>query len=219
MEFSRQEYWNGLPFSPPGDLPNPGVEPESAASLALAGGPFTTEPAFEEGQQTLNPPACRTTCALTDFYWILNESCCDKEIAWSPRGWMSVLETHQASLEWGAGFQGSSSWSGDAFPYWLFAHWFYIISWQFKWFITLPNCFSLGNLICPQSIELKRPRQHPGHFSLTQNCCCCYVNALWRLWCVLGFATKCTWCSVYSGKLGIFFFFFLKFQDELFIIT
>ena len=29
MEFSRQEYWNGLPLSSPGDLPNPGTEPRS----------------------------------------------------------------------------------------------------------------------------------------------------------------------------------------------
>ena len=29
MGFSRQEYWNGLPFPSPGDLPNPGVEPGS----------------------------------------------------------------------------------------------------------------------------------------------------------------------------------------------
>ena len=29
VEFSRQEYWNGLPFLPPGDLPNPGIEPGS----------------------------------------------------------------------------------------------------------------------------------------------------------------------------------------------
>ena len=36
--FSRQEYWSGLPFPPPWDLPNPGIEP---ASLALAGGFFT----------------------------------------------------------------------------------------------------------------------------------------------------------------------------------
>ena len=27
--FSRQEYWSGLPCSPPGDLPNPGIEPKS----------------------------------------------------------------------------------------------------------------------------------------------------------------------------------------------
>ena len=31
MEFSRQEYWNGLPFPTPGDLPNPGIEPRSPA--------------------------------------------------------------------------------------------------------------------------------------------------------------------------------------------
>ena len=34
MEFSRQEYWNGLPFPPPGDLPDPGVKPESLALQA-----------------------------------------------------------------------------------------------------------------------------------------------------------------------------------------
>ena len=31
MEFSRQEYWNGLPFPSPGDLPEPGIEPGSPA--------------------------------------------------------------------------------------------------------------------------------------------------------------------------------------------
>ena len=39
--FSRQEYWSGLPFPSPGDLPNPGLE---SASPALAGRFFTTEP-------------------------------------------------------------------------------------------------------------------------------------------------------------------------------
>ena len=42
--FSRQEYWSGLPYSPPGDLPHPGTEPTSLMSPALAGGFFTTEP-------------------------------------------------------------------------------------------------------------------------------------------------------------------------------
>ena len=41
MGFSRQEYWDGLPFPSPRDLPGPGIEPESPA---LAGGFFTTEP-------------------------------------------------------------------------------------------------------------------------------------------------------------------------------
>ena len=36
MEFSRQEYQSGLPFPPPGDLPDPGIEPTSLASQADA---------------------------------------------------------------------------------------------------------------------------------------------------------------------------------------
>ena len=36
MVFSRQEYWSGLPFPPPEDLPDPGIEPMSLASPALA---------------------------------------------------------------------------------------------------------------------------------------------------------------------------------------
>ena len=39
MGFSRQEYWSGLPFPPPGDLPNPGIEPGSPA-LQLDSLPF-----------------------------------------------------------------------------------------------------------------------------------------------------------------------------------
>ena len=34
MGFSRQEYWRGLPFPPPGDLPNPGAEPRAPALQA-----------------------------------------------------------------------------------------------------------------------------------------------------------------------------------------
>ena len=42
-----QEYWSGLPFPTPGDLPHPGIKPTSPASPAIAGGFFTTEsPSF-----------------------------------------------------------------------------------------------------------------------------------------------------------------------------
>ena len=44
MGFPRQEYWSGLPFPPPRDLLDPGIEPLSLISPALAGGFFTTEP-------------------------------------------------------------------------------------------------------------------------------------------------------------------------------
>ena len=42
MGFSRQEYWRGLPFSTPVDLPNLGIEPACHISPALAGRFFTT---------------------------------------------------------------------------------------------------------------------------------------------------------------------------------
>ena len=45
--FSRQESWSGLPFPAPGDLPDPGIEPTSVRSPALAGGFFTISAAWE----------------------------------------------------------------------------------------------------------------------------------------------------------------------------
>ena len=41
MGYSRQENWSGLPYPPLGDLPDPGIDPESPE---LTGGFFTTEP-------------------------------------------------------------------------------------------------------------------------------------------------------------------------------
>ena len=40
MEFTRQEYWSGLPFPSPEDLPDPGIEPRSPALQADAGRHF-----------------------------------------------------------------------------------------------------------------------------------------------------------------------------------
>ena len=42
MGFSRQEYWSGLPFPPPGDIPDPGIERTRLVFSALAGRFFTT---------------------------------------------------------------------------------------------------------------------------------------------------------------------------------
>ena len=44
MGFSRQEYWSGLPFPPPRDLPESGIKPSSPVSPALASRFFTTVP-------------------------------------------------------------------------------------------------------------------------------------------------------------------------------
>ena len=56
MGFPKQEYWSRLPFAPPGDLPNPGKEPRSPASPALADVFFTIAPPVP------NPPPPRHCC-------------------------------------------------------------------------------------------------------------------------------------------------------------
>ena len=60
MECSRQEYWSGLPFPPPGDLPYPGIEPTSPA---LAGEFFTTEP-LEKPFNVMSPFKFKTLSTL-----------------------------------------------------------------------------------------------------------------------------------------------------------
>ena len=78
MGSSRQEYWSELTFPPPGDLPDPGIEPASPASPAfpaLAGGFFTSGPPGKSwgaakvpglGQQEAVLQTCSTwDCSLT----------------------------------------------------------------------------------------------------------------------------------------------------------
>ena len=52
MGFSRQEHWSGCPCPPPGDLPDPGIEPASPGSPAWAGRFFTTSAPWEAQERT-----------------------------------------------------------------------------------------------------------------------------------------------------------------------
>ena len=47
LGFSKQEYRSGLPYSPPGDLPDPGIEPTTLTSPALVDGFFITSATWE----------------------------------------------------------------------------------------------------------------------------------------------------------------------------
>ena len=65
MGFPRQEYWRGLPFPSPRDLPDPGIQPESPTFPVLAGGFFHTEPPgkpFSSVQFSSVPQSCPTLC-------------------------------------------------------------------------------------------------------------------------------------------------------------
>ena len=59
MGFPRLDYWSGLPFSSAGGLPDPGIEPMSPASPALAGGFFTAEPS---GNYSFSVPTVECFC-------------------------------------------------------------------------------------------------------------------------------------------------------------
>ena len=66
MEFSRQEYWSGLPFPSPGDLPNPGIEPGSPALQA------DTLPSELPGKPQTNQ--------TTNQMWTQNKNSSDKQV-------------------------------------------------------------------------------------------------------------------------------------------
>ena len=77
MGFSRQEYWSGVPFPPPGDLPEPGIELTSPVSPALAGRFFTTsatcwKPVCMDFSFLL--PACCLPCPPTPYGRLLSRA-------------------------------------------------------------------------------------------------------------------------------------------------
>ena len=76
MGLSRQEYWSELPGPPPGDLPNPGIQPASLKSPALAGGFFTTIATWEAPQvDLLRSTQCTVVGAATAGSVISTEVC------------------------------------------------------------------------------------------------------------------------------------------------
>ena len=65
MEFSKQECWRGLLSPPPGNLPDPGIEPATLASPALAGGLFTTSAMWETS-------LIAEHCNFNKLFWKVN---------------------------------------------------------------------------------------------------------------------------------------------------
>ena len=131
MGFSRQEYWSGLPCPPPGDLPNPGIEPESPMSLALTGGFFTTNATWESQDTTTvaqirvcedlsSASSCFAAEETTDQSWI--EWGRERNLPWPPffafREWVDVGAIYLVGTWIGSqspfkhrSVQSSASWS------------------------------------------------------------------------------------------------------------
>ena len=68
MGFSRQEYWSGLPFPSPGDLPNPGIEPRSPAlqTDTLPSEPPGKPILYAAAAAAKSPQSCPTLCDPRD---------------------------------------------------------------------------------------------------------------------------------------------------------
>ena len=74
MEFSRQGYWSGLPFPPPGDLPNAGIKSTPSVSPALEVGFFTTNAIWEAYTHTHTHTHTHTDYPWKDIQEIANSS-------------------------------------------------------------------------------------------------------------------------------------------------
>ena len=81
MGFSRQEYWSGLPFPTPGDLPNPEIKPTSPVSLALAGRFFTTVSPLDCQGSTPSPKVNPLLFFFFSFFEEQDSSCTSRYIA------------------------------------------------------------------------------------------------------------------------------------------
>ena len=82
MGFSRQEYWSRLPFPPPGDLLDLGIEPPSLKSPELAGGFFTTSTTYISRKLVMNPRLLKYS--LVNAPYISSETC----VSFFPEGVM-----------------------------------------------------------------------------------------------------------------------------------
>ena len=131
MEFFKQEYWSGLLFPPPGNIPKPGIKPESPASPALAGRFFTIKATWEAPQtlfsslfldfgmgwgwpcSNLKPAVAFPECVGLLCHCLVGKLCPTlwRPHAYSPAG-SSVHGVSQAStLEWVTiSFSRGSSW-------------------------------------------------------------------------------------------------------------
>ena len=96
MGFSRQEDWRGLPC-PLGDLPDPGIEPTSVMSLALADGFFTTSATWEAWLRSTGLQLDGTERLSTDTHTHARTLCATH---WMKERWTREHSHPRCSLHW-----------------------------------------------------------------------------------------------------------------------
>ena len=153
MGFFRQENWIGLPFLPLGDLPNPGMEPGSPTSPALAGGFHTIEllgNLWTAGiYQIYQIYKCTKACYTSIIVRMsLNTYCSDENMSFLETGPLLsfFLSPHSSTLAWKipwmeepGGLQSMGSWRvGHDWATWLSL--FTFMHWRRKWQPTPCSC-------------------------------------------------------------------------------
>ena len=73
---SRQGYWSGLPFLPPGDLPNPGIEPRSPTLQADS---LLSEPPGKPFSEFTEKEKDKTRTNIFSVLFFLCQGCCQRE--------------------------------------------------------------------------------------------------------------------------------------------
>ena len=97
MGFSRQGYWSGLPFPPPGDLPDPRIKPASLKSPTLAGGFFITSTKCHiENTSKVEWIGPRSFALFSIFTWLLATSTtfCRENVSTTSRTQKIFLRVH-----------------------------------------------------------------------------------------------------------------------------
>ena len=113
--FFRQEFWSGLPFPPPGDLPDSGTEPESPVSPALAGRFFTTKQLDVQPHYT---DAKALAWIISDSYGAKSESIFSQESTFS-LDLPGALDTPDHPLSWNSYVSYQKTlFSPDSFLFW-----------------------------------------------------------------------------------------------------
>ena len=113
MEFSRQEYWSGLPCPPPGDLPDPGIQFRSPALQAdsLPAEPPEKSRHFRDTLEMAILAETKDYLFCFPFFFLRNSYCCAGGLPWWLRGLRICLQCKRPELDpWVGNIPRRSAW-------------------------------------------------------------------------------------------------------------
>ena len=162
MEFSRQEYWSGLLYSPPGDLSDPGMEPTSLTCPSSAGAtllPCHLIKINKPKSSHINPASLRGKIVILWIIWLNNDKRMPAviKVSFNKAGKLVVYEQWKVCL-W---YHWSPSLERAGYTMWGF------------WWLLYTLCMLMHTLIIYVNFVWFRCEVPSGHIIRTCCCCCC----------------------------------------------